>query len=108
MAKVGEGEGKEGAEIFGGAVHEHDVERAVVTEVFTDEVDDALLRPCGVGVDGFDRVFLQRLVVPAFAVLVEGEETNKQADRKDDENGIIFFHIGPHGGEPPCYIDEGG
>jgi hypothetical protein len=40
--------------------------------------------------------------------LVEGEETNEQADRKDDENGIIFFHIGPHGGEPPRYIYEGG
>ncbi len=108
MAKIGKREGKEGAEIFGGAVHEHDVERAVVTEVFANEIDDALLRPCGVGVDRFDRIFLQRLVIPAFAVLVEGEETNEQADRKDDENGIIFFHIGPHGGEPPCYIYEGG
>jgi hypothetical protein len=24
--------------------------------------------------------------------LVESEETNKQADRKDDEDGIFFFH----------------
>ncbi len=95
-------------EVFGGALYEHDVERAVVTEVFANEIDNALLRPCGVGIDGFDRVFLQGFIVPAFAVLVEGEEANDQAEGKDDENGIIFFHIGPHGGEPPCYIYEGG
>ena len=72
MAKVGEREGEEGAEIFGGAVNKHNVERAVVAEVFANEIDDALLRPRGVGIDGFDRVFLQRLVVPAFAVYIYG------------------------------------